>query len=343
MSRKNLGLLDKYLPIWIGLTMVFGVMLGKFAPKVAEIIDSVKIDTVSVPIAIGLLWMMYPVLAKVNYEKIPQVTRDWKVFTYSIILNWAVGPFLMYGLAKLFLSNYPEYQIGLIIVGIARCIAMVLIWNLLAEGDNEKAAILVALNSVMQIFLYSVYAYFLIGTHINITMWDIAKNVLIYLGIPLLAGFLTRFILIRVKDQEWYNNKFMPKLSPTAMIGLLFTIVVMFAMQGETIVDNPLDILIIAVPLTLYFLIMFLASIFSSKLLGFKYKDSVTISFTAASNNFELAIAVAVGLFTITSKQALATTVGPLIEVPVLLSLVYFAKWSKSWLFKEKDVLNKSK
>ncbi|MHA1400686.1 MAG: ACR3 family arsenite efflux transporter [Candidatus Heimdallarchaeaceae archaeon] len=332
-QQKKLSLLDKYLPIWIGLTMVLGVLLGYFFPNLAVWLDSVRIDTVSVPIAIGLLWMMYPVLAKVQYEKLSKVTRDWKTFSYSIFLNWAIGPFLMFGLAKLFLRNYPEYQIGLILVGIARCIAMVLIWNLLAGGNNEKAAILVALNSIMQIFLYTLYAYMLIGTGLEISMWNIAKSVLIYLGIPLLAGFLTRISLRKTKGAKWYEEKFIPKLSPTAMIGLLFTIIIMFAMQGETIIANPLDILIIAIPLTFYFAIMFIFSFGSSWLLKFRYQESVTIAFTAASNNFELAIAVAVGLFGISSKQALATTVGPLIEVPVLLALVYFAKWTRKKLF----------
>jgi len=337
MESEKLSILDKYLPIWIGLTMVSGVLIGNFAPQIAVWIDSVRLGSVSIPIAVGLLWMMYPVLAKVKYEKMKSVTRDWKVFLYSLILNWAVGPFLMFGLAKLFLANYPEYQIGLILVGIARCIAMVLIWNMLAGGNNEKAAILVAINSILQIFLYSVYAYFLIESSIAITMWTVAKNVLVYLGIPLAAGILTRFLLVKLKGMEWYEKKFMPKLSPTAMVGLLFTIIVMFAMQGKTIIQNPLDILIISIPLTLYFLIMFLVSFFSSKLLKFSYEDSVTISFTASSNNFELAIAVAIGIFSIASKQALATTVGPLIEVPILLGLVYFARWMKKKLFKKED------
>ena len=333
-DKTKLSILNKFLYIWIGLAMIAGVLLGKFVPGITEWFDKVRFDTVSVPIAIGLLWMMYPVLAKVKYEKLGEVTKDWKVFSYSMFLNWAIGPFLMFGLAKLFLADYPEYQIGLILVGIARCIAMVLIWNLLAGGDNEKAAILVALNSILQIFLYSVYAYFLIGASLEISMWDVAKNVLIYLGIPLVAGFLTRFSLIRIKGKEWYEEKLLPKLSPTAMIGLLFTIIVMFAMQGETIIQNPIDILIISVPLLLYFILMFAFSYISSWLLKFKYADTVTISFTAASNNFELAIAVAVGIFGIDSMQALATTVGPLIEVPVLLALVYVARWSRKKMFK---------
>ncbi len=238
MESKKLSILDKYLPIWIGLTMVIGVLIGNFAPQIAIWIDSVRLGSVSIPIAAGLLWMMYPVLAKVKYEKMRAVTKDWKVFLYSLILNWAVGPFLMFGLAKLFLANYPEYQIGLILVGIARCIAMVLIWNMLAGGNNEKAAILVAINSILQIFLYSVYAYFLIESSIDITMWSVAKNVLVYLGIPLAAGILTRFLFVKLKGMEWYEKKFMPKLSPTAMVGLLFTIIVMFAMQGENIIEN---------------------------------------------------------------------------------------------------------
>jgi len=337
-DNAKLSVLNKFLYIWIGLAMVLGVLLGKFIPGITEWFDKFRFDTVSIPIAIGLLWMMYPVLAKVKYEKLREVTKDWKVFSYSMFLNWAIGPFVMFGLAKLFLSNYPEYQIGLILVGIARCIAMVLIWNLLSGGDNEKAAILVAVNSILQIFLYSVYAYFLIGTSLDISMWDVAKNVLIYLGIPLVAGFLTRFSLIKIKGKDWYEEKLMPKLSPTAMIGLLFTIIVMFAMQGETIIQNPVDILRISVPLLFYFILMFGFSFISSWLLKFKYADTVTISFTAASNNFELAIAVAVGIFGIASKQALATTVGPLIEVPVLLALVYVARWARKKMFKLETV-----
>jgi ACR3 family arsenite transporter len=246
----------------------------------------------------------------------------------------------MLGLTKLFLRNYPEYQVGLILVGIAPCIAMVLIWNLLAGGDNEKAAILVAINSLLQIFLYSLYAYFLISSSIEISMWDVAKNVLFYLRIPLVAGFLTRLILTRVKGYEWYDQKFIKKLGPTALIGLLFTIVVMFSMQGEKIIEQPLDILLISVPLLIFFVLMFTISFITSWLLKFKYKDTVTIAFTSASNNFELAIAVAVGVFGISSMQALATTVGPLIEVPILLALVYLAKWLQKKMFKEDVILS---
>lgn len=339
-TSAKLSLLDKLLPVWILSTMALGVLLGKLVPGIANILDTFRIDTVSFPIAIGLLWMMYPVLAKVQYEKLAQVTKDWKVFIYSLFLNWAVGPFIMYGLAKLFLPNHQGYMEGIILVGLARCIAMVLIWNLLAGGDNEKAAILVALNSVLQILLYSVYAYFLIGVGAeSISMWRIAKSVLIFLGIPVAAGFITRVSLRKWKGSEWYETKFVPKLSPTAIIGLLFTIVVMFAMKGELIIDKPLDILLIAVPLTLYFVIMFVFSFLTSWLFRFRYEDTVTISFTAASNNFELAIAVAIGVFGIDSDQALATVVGPLIEVPVLLSLVYLSKWLRNILFKKEQPL----
>ncbi|MHA1408180.1 MAG: ACR3 family arsenite efflux transporter, partial [Candidatus Heimdallarchaeaceae archaeon] len=234
-----MSILDKYLPLWIGITMAFGVLLGYFAPGFATWLDKVRLGTVSLPIAVGLLWMMYPVLAKVQYEKLREVTKDWKTFGYSLLLNWAIGPFLMFGLAKLFLPNHPEYQVGIIIVGIARCIAMVLIWNLLAGGDNEKAAVLVALNSIFQIFAYSLYAYLLVGPTMDVSMWEVAKNVLIYLGIPLAAGFLTRVTLIKMKGKEWYETKFIKRLAPTAIIGLLFTIVVMFSMQGEVIINNP--------------------------------------------------------------------------------------------------------
>ncbi len=339
MSEKvKLSLLDKYLPVWIGLSMGFGIFLGYFAPNFSVWLDQIRIDTVSLPIALGLLWMMYPVLAKVKYEKLGEVTKDWKVFSFTLFINWVIAPFFMFGLAKLLLHNYPEYQIGLILVGIAPCIAMVLIWNLLAGGDNEKAAILVAINSIFQIFFYSIYAYFLISSSINITMWDVAKNVLFYLGIPLAAGFLTRIILTRVKGYEWYDQKFIKKLGPTALLGLLFTIVIMFAMQGEKIIAQPLDILLIAIPLTLFFIVMFALSFISSWLLKFKYKDTITIAFTGSSNNFELAIAVAVSVFGISSKQALATTVGPLVEVPILLGLVYLAKWLKNKMFKDEVI-----
>ena len=333
----QLSLLDRFLPLWIFAAMGFGIALGKLFPDIGETLDNVKLDTVSLPIAIGLLWMMYPVLAKVKYEKIPAIAGNWKMSGISLFLNWVVGPALMFALAWVLLPNHPEYRTGLIIVGLARCIAMVLIWNMLACGDNEYAAVLVAINSLFQIVMYTVLGYFYLtivpqwlgstAVALDVSMWEITKSVLIFLGIPLAAGFLTRFILTRTKGDEWYETKFMPRLSPTAIIGLLFTIVVMFSLKGEVILDKPLDVVRIAIPLLAYFLIMFAISFGVSYLLKFSYADTATISFTAASNNFELAIAVAIGVFGLASGEALATVVGPLVEVPVLVSLVYLSLW----------------
>lgn len=333
----RLSLLDRLLPLWIFLAMAVGIILGKLIPDLAPALDSVKLDTVSLPIAIGLLWMMYPVLAKVKYEKIPSIMGNWKMSATSLVLNWIVGPALMFVLAWLLLPDHPAYRTGLIIVGLARCIAMVLIWNMLACGDNEYAAVLVAINSVFQIVMYTVLGYFYLtvvpqwlgaeGVALNIDMGSIAKSVLIFLGIPLAAGFLTRLILGRVKGNDWYETQFIPRLGPTAIIGLLFTIVMMFSLKGEVILAQPLDVLRIALPLLLYFGIMFLLSFGLSYLLKFPYADTATISFTAASNNFELAIAVAIAVFGLASSEALATVVGPLVEVPVLVGLVYVSLW----------------
>ena len=334
---KRLSLLDRFLPLWIFLAMAGGVIVGKIFPGIQDTFDSLRIDTVSFPIAVGLLWMMYPVLAKVKYEELSKLRGQGRLFAVSILQNWIIGPALMFTLAWLFLADYPEYRTGLIIVGLARCIAMVLIWNMLAGGNNEDCAVLVALNSVFQIIMYSPLAYIylkllpdLFGAdtaEIGVSMGDIAKSVLIFLGIPLAAGIITRFALIRQRGREWYDSDFAPRLGRTAIIGLLFTVVVMFSMQGEKIVDKPVDVLRIAVPLLAYFTIMFAISFYISRRLGFHYDESATLSFTAASNNFELAIAVAVGAFGIASGQALATVVGPLIEVPVLIGLVYVALW----------------
>lgn len=333
----QLSMLDRFLPLWIFVAMAVGIAVGKLFPNIGETLDGIKLDTVSLPIAIGLLWMMYPVLAKVKYEKIPAIAGNWKMSGTSLFLNWVVGPALMFALAWILLPNHPEYRTGLIIVGLARCIAMVLIWNMLACGDNEYAAVLVAINSIFQIVMYTVLGYFYLtvvpqwlgstAVALDVSMWEIAKSVLIFLGIPLAAGFLTRFTLKQTKGDEWYETKFMPRLSPTAIVGLLFTIVMMFSLKGEVILDRPMDVVRIAIPLLLYFLIMFIVSFGVSYLLKFPYADTATISFTAASNNFELAIAVAIGVFGLSSGEALATVVGPLVEVPVLVGLVYVALW----------------
>jgi ACR3 family arsenite transporter len=350
MNQKvKLSLLDRFLTLWIFLAMGFGILLGYIYPNIAKVLDFFRIDTVSLPIAIGLLWMMYPVLAKVKYEELKKVTRAWKLFGTSLVLNWVIGPIIMFVLAWIFLGNLPAYREGIIIIGLARCIAMVLIWNMLAGGDNEYCAVLVALNSIFQMFMYSPLAYLFItvlsakiagpaakATIVNVSILAIARSVFIFLGIPLIAGIITRFGLIAKKGKEWYDNQFAPKLSPYALIGLLFTIVVMFSMKGDKILTLPLDVLKIAIPLLIYFVIMFLVSFFASYRLKFNYEQSATMSFTAASNNFELAIAVAIGVFGLSSGQALAAVVGPLIEVPVLISLVSVSLWIKRRFFSQR-------
>jgi arsenite transporter len=333
----QLSILDRFLPIWIFLAMAVGILLGKLFPAIGPALDTVKLDTVSLPIAIGLLWMMYPVLAKVKYEKIPSVVSNWKMSGTSLLLNWIIGPALMFALAWALLPDHPEYRTGLIIVGLARCIAMVLIWNMLAHGDNEYAAVLVAINSVFQVVMYTVLGYFYLtvvpqwlggeAVALDVSLWDIAKSVLIFLGVPLAAGFLTRLSLICAKGNEWYENRFIPRLGPTAIVGLLFTIIMMFSLKGEIILAQPFDVLRIALPLLLYFGIMFLVSFGVSFLLKFPYADTATISFTAASNNFELAIAVSIAVFGLASGEAFAAVVGPLVEVPVLVGLVYVSLW----------------
>ncbi|MBZ4421632.1 ACR3 family arsenite efflux transporter [Myxococcus sp. RHSTA-1-4] len=340
---KKLSLIDRLLPVWIFAAMALGIGLGRAFPDLGARLDTVKLDTVSLPIAIGLLWMMYPVLAKVRYGELGRLRTRGRLFTTSLVLNWLVGPVLMFVLAWLFLPDLPHYRNGLVLIGLARCIAMVLIWNMLACGSNEVAAVLVALNSVFQILFYSVLGWLFLTvipgwfgadvTAFDVSMWSIAKSVLIFLGVPLVAGALTRFGLTRLKGEQWYEQRFLPRLGPTALVGLLYTIVLMFAMQGEKITRLPLDVVRISVPLLAYFAIMFTSAFFLSRKLGFSYEETASLSFTAAGNNFELAIAVAVGVFGMASGEALAGVVGPLIEVPALIALVYLSLWLKRRLF----------
>lgn len=328
--------------------MVVGLLLGYFVPSISGMLDYWRFDTVSLPIAIGLLWMMYPVLAKVKYEELGKLRNEKKMFAVSLFLNWVVGPMLMFVLAWTFLSDLADYRVGLILVGLARCIAMVLIWNIMAGGNSEYCAVLVAINSIMQILLYSVEAWFYVtflsaivapggGSIIQVSIIDVAKSVIIFLGIPLIAGIITRVVLIRRRGKEWYDGRFAPRLGPLALLGLLFTIVVMFSLKGGVILALPFDVFRIALPLLSYFLLMFFASFGISYLFKFNYDKNVTISFTAASNNFELAIAVTIGVFGLNSGEALAAVVGPLIEVPVLVSLVYVALWMRRRIYGEQQ------
>jgi ACR3 family arsenite transporter len=336
----RLSTLDRFLPLWIGAAMIVGLALGRAIPDLNDWLDTVKIGSVSLPIAIGLLVMMYPVLAKVRYTQIGEIATDRKLMATSLVLNWLVGPALMFALAWLVLPDLPSYRTGLIIIGLARCIAMVLIWNDLACGDREAAAVLVALNSVFQIVAYAVLGYFYLEllpgwlgldtAALAVSMWDIAKIVLVFLGIPLAAGYLTRRWGERTRGIDWYETRFLPKIGPWALYGLLFTVVILFALQGETITSQPVDVARIALPLLVYFGLMWVISFALGLRMGMSYEKNTTVAFTAASNNFELAIAVAIGVFGVTSGEALAGVVGPLIEVPVLVGLVYVARWART-------------